>query len=322
MSKDQAELTLPENLFISDNFFKVRWHGLGNRRLKTCIVILQWIYPRQPVPVFACITLAEAETVRWMMQNSPAFDAFSVSLHALSGEMLAQTSAHAAAAAAAAQLRPAAGGGQAAQQVRLNTRTSPFQIIACPQSCCLACDCPQLQPSLSRIQDAKSAAIWSFPLPRLHIMRVCFAHAAAGSASSTASCSFPTKTLPGWNPYSGTHAARVTPAPRNAQAKCNSNACLSFMHVQDRVSFFESSLRLRFLLHRQHLAATAFSPYVSGGGSVTSGLTPPSSEFCRRARTWSTRAPSQRCSRTCMRRNAAALHAVRSLRHSLILMRV
>jgi hypothetical protein len=127
MSKDQAELTLPENLFLSDNFFKVRWHGLGNRRLKTCIVILQWIYPRQPVPVFACITLAEAETVRWMMQNSPAFDAFSVSLHALSGEMLAQTSAHAAAAAAALQQRCAAGGGQAEQQVWLQINSWLFE---------------------------------------------------------------------------------------------------------------------------------------------------------------------------------------------------
>jgi hypothetical protein len=102
MSKDQPELTLPENLFLSDNFFKVRWHGIGNRRLKTCIVILQWIYPGQAAPVFACITLAEAETIRWMMQNSPSFDSYCVSLFALSGEMLAQTSAHAAAAAAAA----------------------------------------------------------------------------------------------------------------------------------------------------------------------------------------------------------------------------
>ena len=116
MSKDQAELTLPDNLFLSDNFFKVRWHGLGNRRLKTCIVILQWIHPGQVAPVFASITLAEAETVRWMMQNSPAFDRFCVSLHSLSGEMLAQTSAHAAAA-LALQHRPASGGEQAAFQV-------------------------------------------------------------------------------------------------------------------------------------------------------------------------------------------------------------
>jgi hypothetical protein len=116
LSKDQGELTLPENLFLSDNFFKIRWHGLGNRRLKTCIVILQWIYPGHAVPVFACITLAEAETIRWMMQNSPSFDSFCVSLHALSGEMLAQTSAHAAIAAVSLQ-RSAAAGGQAAIQV-------------------------------------------------------------------------------------------------------------------------------------------------------------------------------------------------------------
>jgi hypothetical protein len=105
MSKDQAELTLPGNLYLSDNFFKIRWHGLGNRRLKTCIVILEWIIPEQVLPVFACITLAEAETIRWMMQNSPAFDAYCVSLYALSGEMLAHTSAHAVAAATALQHR-------------------------------------------------------------------------------------------------------------------------------------------------------------------------------------------------------------------------
>jgi hypothetical protein len=69
------------------------------------------------MPVFACITLAEAETIRWMMQNSPAFDSFCVSLYSLSGEMLAQTSAHAAAAAVSLQQRSAASGGQAVIQV-------------------------------------------------------------------------------------------------------------------------------------------------------------------------------------------------------------
>jgi hypothetical protein len=129
MSKDQAELTLPENLFLSDNFFKVRWHGMGNRRLKTCIVILQWIYPGQAAPVFASITLAEAETIRWMMQNSPAFDSFCVSLHALSGEMLAQTTAHAAAVAAALHRRSAAVQGQAAFQVCSVTTVWFFSMI-------------------------------------------------------------------------------------------------------------------------------------------------------------------------------------------------
>jgi hypothetical protein len=124
MSKDQTELTLPHNLFLSDNFFKIRWHGLGNRRLKTCIVILQWICPGQVAPVFASITLAEAETVRWMMQNSPVFDRFCVALHSLSGEMLAQTSAHAAAAGVAPQYVSAAGGGHAVFQVRLQRSTN------------------------------------------------------------------------------------------------------------------------------------------------------------------------------------------------------
>ncbi len=129
MSKDQPELTLPENLFLSDNFFKVRWHGIGNRRLKTCIVILQWIYPGQAAPVFACITLAEAETIRWMMQNSPAFDSFCVSLFALSGEMLAQTSAHAAAAAAALHDQSAAAEKPSVLQVRSIINNESFTKI-------------------------------------------------------------------------------------------------------------------------------------------------------------------------------------------------
>ncbi len=166
MSKDQAELTLPDNLFLSDNFFKVRWHGLGNRRLKTCIVILQWIHPGQVAPVFASITLAEAETVRWMMQNSPTFDGFCVSLHSVSGEMLAQTSAHAAAA-LALQHRPASGGQQAAFQVwwqiNITGRMQRFSSLPCCSiyfAFCAICNCGQVQPSLVRIQDAKSAAIW------------------------------------------------------------------------------------------------------------------------------------------------------------------
>jgi hypothetical protein len=142
MAKDQAELTLPDNLFLSDNFFKVRWHGLGNRRLKTCIVYLQWIYPGQLAPVFASITLAEAETIRWMMQNSPAFDSFCVSLHALSGEMLAQTTAHAAAAAALLHQRSAAGVVQAALQVcpmSIVFIFSKFIDICCMSFCCIVC---------------------------------------------------------------------------------------------------------------------------------------------------------------------------------------
>jgi hypothetical protein len=79
--------------------------------------------------VFASITLAEAETVRWMMQNSPVFDNFCVSLHSLSGEMLAQTTAHASAAALALQRQSAAGGGQAAMQVCLHRTTVIFQLL-------------------------------------------------------------------------------------------------------------------------------------------------------------------------------------------------
>jgi hypothetical protein len=145
MAKDQAELSLPDNLFLSDNFFKVRWHGLGNRRLKTCIVYLQWIYPGQLAPVFASITLAEAETIRWMMQNSPAFDSFCVSLHALSGEMLAQTSAHAAAAAVMHQ-RSAAGSVQAVFQVWL------YFFLKFIDKCCMSCSC-NVPPSPSVIHD-------------------------------------------------------------------------------------------------------------------------------------------------------------------------
>ena len=55
------------------------------------------------------------------------------------------------------------------------------------------------------------------------------------------------------------------------------------MHVQDRVTFFESSLRLRSL--NKHDQVNAFSHFISGEDSGTSGLTPLSSEFCRQVET-------------------------------------
>jgi hypothetical protein len=40
---EQSQLTFPPNLLLSDNFFRPRWCGLGDRRLKGAHLIMEWI---------------------------------------------------------------------------------------------------------------------------------------------------------------------------------------------------------------------------------------------------------------------------------------
>lgn len=42
VSKDQPKLQFPEDLLLSDNFFRPRWVGVGDRRLKNIVGVLEW----------------------------------------------------------------------------------------------------------------------------------------------------------------------------------------------------------------------------------------------------------------------------------------
>ena len=43
MRVEQPRLVFPERLLLSDNFFRPRWVGLGDRRLKNVCIVLEWI---------------------------------------------------------------------------------------------------------------------------------------------------------------------------------------------------------------------------------------------------------------------------------------
>jgi len=62
---------LPVALQLSDNFYKLRWVGLGDRRLKNCVIFLQWIATDGGTTSYAAISLAEGETLRWLIHHSP-----------------------------------------------------------------------------------------------------------------------------------------------------------------------------------------------------------------------------------------------------------
>jgi hypothetical protein len=74
-------------------------------------------------------------------------------------------------------------------------------ILSFVLDCCVIAS--QVQSSLVRIQDAKSAAIWFAQI--CGVYQIYIAHSVSGFASSTASCSSLRKTLPNLSPYSGTY---------------------------------------------------------------------------------------------------------------------
>ena len=67
--KGVRSLTFPPSLLLSSNWFRPRWAGLGNRRLKNVVVVMEWS-PRRgadaatPGRYLCALTLAEAEAVR------------------------------------------------------------------------------------------------------------------------------------------------------------------------------------------------------------------------------------------------------------------
>mmetsp|Transcript_38587 Transcript_38587/g.119257 ORF Transcript_38587/g.119257 Transcript_38587/m.119257 type:complete len:640 (-) Transcript_38587:150-2069(-) len=73
----KALATLPRSLQMSDNAFRLSWCGVGDRRLKNTVVFLEWCeVERKPDETthgksrfYGVITLAEAETLRWLIHH-------------------------------------------------------------------------------------------------------------------------------------------------------------------------------------------------------------------------------------------------------------
>ena len=71
------QLAFPTELLLSENFYKPRWIGIGDRRLKTICLFLQWIPNKQvhdlTAHYFVAISLAEGETIRKLMHEGHNF---------------------------------------------------------------------------------------------------------------------------------------------------------------------------------------------------------------------------------------------------------
>ncbi|CAC9518839.1 conserved hypothetical protein [Leishmania infantum JPCM5] len=85
----QPKLQVPSQYLVSDNYFRLDWHGVGERRLKNVFLFLEWV----PIPAalsasppqaatggssseaatMVCsglLTLAEGESMRWLIHHS------------------------------------------------------------------------------------------------------------------------------------------------------------------------------------------------------------------------------------------------------------
>ena len=73
----QPRLQVDPKLLVSDNYFRLDWHGVGERRLKNVFLFLEWV-PDSSAPGAAgekevcagLITLAEGESLRWLVHHS------------------------------------------------------------------------------------------------------------------------------------------------------------------------------------------------------------------------------------------------------------
>ena len=90
-SIDMTPLHLPGHMMVSDNFFRPAWLSGGPRRLKNVSVVLEWS-TAEGQRLSSAVTLAEAETVRWMMhKRHPAICDLQVALHTLDGNPIDKT---------------------------------------------------------------------------------------------------------------------------------------------------------------------------------------------------------------------------------------
>lgn len=65
---EQPRIPLPQWLVLSDNFFRAKWMGLGDRKLKNCTIFAQWLVGGGCVG--GVVSLAEGETLRWLLHNN------------------------------------------------------------------------------------------------------------------------------------------------------------------------------------------------------------------------------------------------------------
>ncbi|KAG5495830.1 hypothetical protein JIQ42_02697 [Leishmania sp. Namibia] len=86
---NQPQLQVSPQYLVSDNYFRLDWHGVGERRLKNVFLFLEWV-PAHPAPsssatqaaasgsaseeaTVVCsglVTLAEGESIRWLVHHS------------------------------------------------------------------------------------------------------------------------------------------------------------------------------------------------------------------------------------------------------------
>lgn len=77
----QPLLQVAPHFLVSDNYFRLDWHGVGERRLKNVFLFVEWV-PSRPSSTTAAaaedanavcsglVTLAEGESLRWMIHHS------------------------------------------------------------------------------------------------------------------------------------------------------------------------------------------------------------------------------------------------------------
>ncbi|CAD2213895.1 hypothetical protein, conserved [Angomonas deanei] len=87
-----TSLAVGERFLLSDNYFRLRWHGVGERRLKNCFLYIEWIPSKAdtanaqpPGKCYGLVTLAEGESLRWLIHHSSkANETVPVALRAVS----------------------------------------------------------------------------------------------------------------------------------------------------------------------------------------------------------------------------------------------
>eukprot|EP01059_Diplonema_ambulator_P000956 TRINITY_DN1073_c1_g4_i1.p1 TRINITY_DN1073_c1_g4~~TRINITY_DN1073_c1_g4_i1.p1 ORF type:complete len:4122 (+),score=1331.11 TRINITY_DN1073_c1_g4_i1:86-12451(+) len=84
-------LPFPGELLVTDNFFRPTWLGLGERRLKVAYCVLKWKPTEEDSAGVAVVSLAEAETLRWMVhtRHPTTTGVVSISLSTVYGRLIA-----------------------------------------------------------------------------------------------------------------------------------------------------------------------------------------------------------------------------------------
>jgi len=70
-TENQPQLPFPRNLLLSTNYFRPRWAGMGDRRLKNISLVVEWQLgtPPEDRRFLVVPSLSEAETIRRLIHN-------------------------------------------------------------------------------------------------------------------------------------------------------------------------------------------------------------------------------------------------------------